>query len=153
MDSTHLTEDQKDIRILADILALVLDEEQGQASAALKALRQRARKRKMSGGTLKNLFARLAEHEKNAQKLTYHSENSSDTLSDRHRQLQSEYALLQNEYEHLRHYMSIHDAQTPLRRAALAIALIAGLLIGVAGAQLVHNLTAPPHIDPALCLH
>lgn len=153
MDDTHLTEDQKDIRLLADILALVLDEEQGQASAALEALRQRARKRKVSGGTLKNLFTKLAEHEQRAQTVLYRSESTTDTLADRHRQLQTEYALLQEEYEQTRHYAHMHDAQAPLRRAGVCIALIAGLLLGIAGTQLVHSVTAPPPIDRALCLH
>ncbi|GBQ05594.1 hypothetical protein [Saccharibacter floricola] len=153
MDDTHLTEDQKDIRLLADILALVLDEEQGQASAALEALRQRARKRKVSGGTLKNLFRSLAEHEQSAQAVLARSTTLPDSLADRHRRLQSEYALLQEENAQLSQYASFHTAQAPLRRAAIVIALVAGLLGGIAGTQLVHTLTAPPRIDPALCLH
>lgn len=153
MDDTHLTEDQKDIRLLADILALVLDEEQGQASAALETLRQRARKRKVSGGTLKNLFRSLAEHEQSAQAVLARSTTLPDSLADRHRRLQSEYALLQEENAQLSQYASFHTAQAPLRRAAIVIALVAGLLGGIAGTQLVHTLTAPPRIDPALCLH
>ncbi|MXV35010.1 MULTISPECIES: hypothetical protein [unclassified Saccharibacter] len=155
MDDTHLTEDQKDIRLLADILALVLDEEQGQANAALETLRQRARKRKISGGTLKNLFRSLAEHEQSAQAVLARSTTTTvpDSLADRHRRLQSEYALLQEENAQLSQYASFHTAQAPLRRAAIVIALVAGLLGGIAGTQLVHTLTAPPRIDPALCLH
>lgn len=153
MDNPHLTEDQKDIRLLADILALILDEEQGQAHTALLTLRQRAKKRKISGGTLKNLFTSLAEHERLTQIQLYEYSTASETLASRHRQLQSEYAFLQEENKQLRYNNSFHKSQAPLRRAALCIALITGLLTGIAGTELVSSLTAPPRVDPATCLH
>ncbi len=52
--------DQKELKVLSDILALVLEEQPGQSEAALQALRNRARKNAMTGGALKNLFTAIA---------------------------------------------------------------------------------------------
>lgn len=54
-------QEEKEIHLLADILALILDKENGEAENALKYLRRRAEKSKLTGGALKNLFLHLAE--------------------------------------------------------------------------------------------
>ncbi len=50
----------KDVKLLADILALVLEDQPGASAAALATLRRRAREQGTSGGAIKNLFLRLA---------------------------------------------------------------------------------------------
>ena len=52
--------DPKELKTLSDILALVLEEQGGQSSAALEALRVRARRSGITGGALKNLFVAIA---------------------------------------------------------------------------------------------
>jgi len=52
--------DPKEAKTLSDILALVLDDHAGPATAALQKLRQRAQADRVTAGALKNLFARLA---------------------------------------------------------------------------------------------
>jgi hypothetical protein len=57
---THSVTDPAELRLLSNILALVLDEQPGQASAALETLRRKAAQRQITGGALKNLFDRIA---------------------------------------------------------------------------------------------
>jgi hypothetical protein len=52
--------DPKELKTLSDILALVLEEQPGQAASALEALRVRARRNAITGGALKNLFVAIA---------------------------------------------------------------------------------------------
>ncbi|MCQ8240980.1 hypothetical protein [Rhizosaccharibacter radicis] len=52
--------DPKELKTLSDILALVLEEQPGQAATALEALRTRARRNAITGGALKNLFVAIA---------------------------------------------------------------------------------------------
>ncbi|GBQ27390.1 hypothetical protein ACLRDC_09160 [Gluconacetobacter sacchari] len=52
--------DPKELKILADILALVLEDHPGQSANALDAIRNRARRNGTTGGALKNLFTALA---------------------------------------------------------------------------------------------
>jgi hypothetical protein len=52
--------DPKELKTLSDILALVLEDQAGQSSSALEALRARARRNGITGGALKNLFVAIA---------------------------------------------------------------------------------------------
>jgi len=52
--------DPAEIRLVSGIAALVLDEQPGQAAAAIAALRRRAEQAGITGGALKTLFERLA---------------------------------------------------------------------------------------------
>ncbi len=52
--------DPKELKTLSDILALVLEDQPGQSSSALEALRARARRSGITGGALKNLFVAIA---------------------------------------------------------------------------------------------
>ncbi|MCE2574983.1 hypothetical protein [Komagataeibacter sp. FNDCR2] len=54
------TIDPKELKILSDILALVLEDHAGQSENALAAIRARARKNQVTGGALKNLFSAIA---------------------------------------------------------------------------------------------
>lgn len=51
--------DPRELRSLADILALVLDDNTGQSVAAIEAVRRRARNGRVTGGAIKNLVLRL----------------------------------------------------------------------------------------------
>lgn len=53
--------DPKELKILSDILALVLEDQPGQSATALEALRNRAKRNATTGGALKNLFQTIAE--------------------------------------------------------------------------------------------
>jgi len=52
--------DPKEAKILADILALTLDEQPGASMTALQKIQQRARQDGITGGALKNIFSRVA---------------------------------------------------------------------------------------------
>ena len=54
------TIDPKELKILSDILALVLEEHAGQSEGALATIRSRAKKNGVTGGALKNLFVAIA---------------------------------------------------------------------------------------------
>jgi hypothetical protein len=54
------TIDTAELRLLGSILALVLDEQPGQAAAALETLRRRAAQSRITAGALKNLFDRVS---------------------------------------------------------------------------------------------
>lgn len=51
--------DPKELKTLSDILALVLEDQPGQAASALEAVRTRARRDGITGGALKNLFVAI----------------------------------------------------------------------------------------------
>ena len=52
--------DPKELKTLSDILALVLEDQPGQAASALEAVRARARRNGVTGGALKTLFVAIA---------------------------------------------------------------------------------------------
>ena len=49
----------REVKILADILALALDDQPGASASALEAIKQRARHDGVSGGALKDVFLRV----------------------------------------------------------------------------------------------
>ena len=58
--SQQMQIDPKELKTLSDILALVLEDQPGEAASALEAVRARARRNAVTGGALKNLFVALA---------------------------------------------------------------------------------------------
>jgi len=52
--------DPREVKVLGDLLALVLEEQPGSAETALAAIRRRAQQEGISGGAIKNLFLQLA---------------------------------------------------------------------------------------------
>jgi hypothetical protein len=52
--------DAREVKVLGDLLALVLEDQPGSAETALAAIRRRAQQEGVSGGAIKNLFLRLA---------------------------------------------------------------------------------------------
>ena len=78
--------DPKEIKILSDILALVLEENPGQSSTALETLRRRAKRHQMTGGALKNLFQTLATNPSKAQEASRSHSRGKNTRSTRAKQ-------------------------------------------------------------------
>ncbi|QHI95838.1 hypothetical protein GT348_05890 [Aristophania vespae] len=151
--------DQKELRLLADILALVLDDEAGQAQAALDRLRHRARQQEISGGSFKNLIISLAEtsagsdtllkkrHELEIQRY----KDVMEELATQHRNLQRHVALLERDNQIIRYNHSQQHDILPWQRIRVIIALLAGILLGIAASQIVHNIGSAQKIDRALC--
>lgn len=80
------TIDPKEVKILSDILALVLEENPGQSSTALETLRRRAQRNNMTGGALKNLFQTLATNPSKAQEASRSHSRGRSTRSTRAKQ-------------------------------------------------------------------
>lgn len=55
-EASMSTFDPKELKILSDILALVLEDQPGQSATALEAIKNRARRNNMTGGALKTCF-------------------------------------------------------------------------------------------------
>ncbi|MBV9755956.1 MAG: hypothetical protein JO047_02790 [Alphaproteobacteria bacterium] len=60
MDAEHETLDPHEVKVLADILALVLEDQPPAAAVALETVRRKARQHRITGGALKNLFQAIA---------------------------------------------------------------------------------------------
>jgi len=96
--------DAREVKVLGDLLALVLEDQPGSAETALAAIRRRAQQEGVSGGAIKNLFLRLAQQtrEKEATEpaRAAEAERLHLMLAERSRQLaaaQAEIARLQAE--------------------------------------------------------
>ncbi|MQR97945.1 hypothetical protein [Gluconobacter aidae] len=142
--------DPREIKILSDILALVLDEQPGHAATALERIRQMARRDGVTGGALKNLFAtrigtlsgkdetdrekRLREHISGLERRLGQSESDTRTAQMRLGRCQTDLGLIQLELATLR-------MQRPWRYIAIVFAAGAGLLVGIAGTQFYHSLS------------
>ena len=150
--------DPKDVRILSDILALVLDEQPGQAIAALETIRSRAKRHNMTGGALKNLFMSLAvdENHMGQAALLERIQRERDQLEKlvqkseiRVRILQSQLSQSQQDSQYLLSEAALGRSQQSWRYAAIGVALFAGLLIGTAATSVVHTMTTPVRSDRA----
>lgn len=60
MDATPQELDPHEVKVLADILALVLEDQGQEATVALETVRRKARQHRVTGGALKNLFQAIA---------------------------------------------------------------------------------------------
>lgn len=140
----------REVKILCDILALVLDEQPGHAATALERIRQMARRDGVTGGALKNLLATgigttsrtdtsdrerdLRERISTLQRRLTQSETETHAARSRLSRCQMDMGLLQME-------MATTRIQKPWRYIALVFATGAGLLVGIASTQLYHSLT------------
>lgn len=172
--------DSKEIKILSDILALVLEDEDGQTHAAIAALKTRARKNAMTGGALKNLFAKIAadppkttrRRHATAHKPDVEMENANlrrhvqnltsnlQTLDLRLRTAEAQSITLQREVVQVRHAYAelgtLYETETQGRSRSMmmvCIALLAGAVLGIAAAQLYHAFSFTPVIDRASYLN
>ncbi|MCP9320254.1 hypothetical protein KBX73_10800 [Acetobacter persici] len=167
--------DPKEIKILSDILALVLEEQQGQSVTALEAIKARARRDGMTGGALKNLFQTLApdidrltaarkatdgaelrtlENTIHTLRIQLHDrgeilnrmEHNLRIVRNNNENLKSQLHVLQNAHAEATHRlgMKMMDSTYP-RLMIIFVAVMAGLLAGIAGTQLFHLFYAAFH--------
>ncbi|GAN67979.1 hypothetical protein [Acetobacter orleanensis] len=167
--------DQREIKILSDILALVLEEQSGQSETALEAIKSRARRDGITGGALKNLFQSLAPHvdaqntprtaadiaEIRTLENTVHTlriqlhdrgeilnrmEHNLRIVRGNNENLKSQLHVAQTAYAEANHKlgMKMMDSSYP-RLMIISVAVIAGLLAGIAGTQLFHLFYAAFH--------
>ncbi|MFH7810938.1 MULTISPECIES: hypothetical protein [Acetobacter] len=170
--------DPKELKILSDILALVLEDHPGQSDTALQALRNRARKNSTTGGALKNLFQTIAVNPSKVKSTTRQtgtrasaSKPRTTDMPDQYRvqlremadsitrldrnlrvahsqneTLKSELYLTQKSRAELQtHLATLQAAKRVQKPLTIAIGLLVGMLVGVAGSQAVHALwPAPP---------
>ncbi|MCQ9156082.1 hypothetical protein [Acidomonas methanolica] len=172
--------DPKELKILSDILALVLDEQAGQAVNALEAVRNRARRNAVTAGALKNLFVAIAPNPPRARatrtraasgaaaRETQDSRQRIMTLTEDLRRLDLDLRTSRARVEQLRTELHLTQAaraeiQTqlanaramnrPLRMSVIWLACLVGLLLGIAGTQFVHTLLDAPPVDKSIYLH
>lgn len=160
--------DPREIKILSDILALVLEDQKGQSETALEAIKARARRDGITGGALKNLFQTLAP---DIERLTAARKAREDTeirtlestihtlriqLHDRgevlnrmehnlrivrgnNENLKSQLHVMQTAHAEARHMLSMKMMENSYPRLMIIfVAVMAGLLAGIAGTQLFH---------------
>ncbi|GBQ21385.1 hypothetical protein AA0472_0433 [Acetobacter estunensis NRIC 0472] len=168
------TLDPKELKILSDILALVLEDQPGQSETALTALRARAQRNKVTGGALKNLFTAIAPNppKSRASSSSTRSRTSRASSADvqqerqRVRELTEGMTRLDLELRNVRaanaalkaelfltqqaraetqsNLIAAQAASTP-RYSLIGLAFVVGCIAGVAGTELFHSLLpAPP---------
>lgn len=171
--------DPKELKVLSDILALVLEEQEGQSVAALTALRSRAKKSGMTGGALKNLFVAIAPNPPQRAKpraRTTKTESGPDllaarqqivTLTNNLRQMdlelrnsrarleavRSELFQTQQSRAEIQSKLMSRDARRPYFSMLIWCGFAAGILLGIAGTQFIHSIFDTPHIDRSIYLH
>ena len=172
--------DPKELKVLSDILALVLEEQEGQSVAALSALRSRAKKSGMTGGALKNLFVAIAPNpparaKPRATRTTKTTESSADTLAARQQivtltnnlrqmdlelrnsrarleSVRSELFQTQQSRAELQSKLLSKEARKPFSSILIWCGFAAGILIGIAGTQFIHSIADTPHMDRSVYL-
>jgi len=166
--------DPKELKTLSDILALVLEDQPGQSANALEAIRTRARRNAITGGALKNLFIAIAPNppaarpaaaprarakaaSATAPEMQAARTRISQLTADVHR-LDLDLRGCTARVEALRSELHITrqaraEAQQALlrftndsrpRKILMALCLICGMLIGIAGTSVVNDLM-PTH--------
>ena len=171
--------DPKELKVLSDILALVLEEQEGQSIAALNALRSRARKSGTTGGALKNLFVAIAPNPPPRAKprpRTTKAESGPDvqaarqqivTLTNNLRQMdlelrnsrarlesvRSELYQTQQSRAEIQSKLLARDARKPFSSTLIWCGFAVGILIGIAGTQFIHSIVDVPRVDRSVFLH
>lgn len=162
--------DPKELKILSDILALVLEEETGQSTNALEAIKKRAKKNTITGGALKNLFQSIANNPPKTERPTRSKKTSTSSadlikarsqiseltqdinhldsvirnLRRQNESLRSELLLTQKSRAEIQTALYTAEAKSPFRMILIVISLICGLFCGIAGTVLVHTLYSSP---------
>ncbi len=172
--------DPKELKTLSDILALVLEDQPGQSASALEAIRARARRNAVTGGALKNLFVAIAPNppapRQAAPRTRARAGASAPELAaarTRISQLTADLNKLDLDLrgatariEALRTELNLTrqaraEAQQSLlqagregrpRKLLLGLCMVCGVLLGIAGASMVHALSPAPRLDAASCL-
>lgn len=169
----------KELKILADILALVLEEQEGQSQNALQTLKKRAKKDMVTGGALKNLFNTIAINppkQKNTNKPKAETTDTTikllhartqltkltNTIDDldatikslqRHNEtLRSELILKQKSRVELEAALYVAESKASFRSTLIIASILFGLFCGIAGTVVVHSISPPPR-DNTIYLH
>ncbi|WP_323990463.1 hypothetical protein [Nguyenibacter sp. L1] len=169
--------DPKELKILSDILALVLEDQPGQSANALEAIRNRARRNGTTGGALKNLFTAIApnpparaqprprapraagaqEMQAARARISQLTESLNKLDLDlrsaraRNEELRSQLYLTQQARAESQAALSMMQARPAApRRAAVALAFAIGALAGIAGTEMLHVLNLPALPDRAV---
>ncbi|MFT8897314.1 MAG: hypothetical protein ABF968_10185 [Acetobacter sp.] len=175
--------DPKELKVLSDILALVLEEQTGQSEAALSALRARAQRNKITGGALKNLFTAIAPNPPKRASTApprpraTRSASAGDVQLERQRvrelsenlnkldmelrnvratnaSLKAELFLTQQARAETQSLLVAAQSATHTRFGLIGMVLLVGCIAGVAGGELFHSLKpAAHHVPNAVYLH
>ncbi|GBQ30574.1 hypothetical protein AA13594_1786 [Gluconacetobacter azotocaptans DSM 13594] len=163
--------DPKELKILSDILALVLEDQPGQSANALEAIRNRARRNAVTGGALKNLFTAIAPNPParqpraraprasagagaaEMQVARAHIAQLTESLNKldldlrsaraRAEELRSQLYLTQQARAETQAALSIMQARPAKRRPVIVLAVTVGALAGIAGTSLYHAFDTP----------
>ena len=167
--------DPKELKTLSDILALVLEDQPGQAASALEAIRSRARRNAVTGGALKNLFVAIAPNPPTTRaaprtRATRASAAGPELAAARTRisQLTADVNRLDLDLRHTTARIESLRAELNLTRQARAeaqqslmqvsrdgrqrtllmgLSLVCGILIGIAGSSVFHAIDPAPTRD------
>lgn len=173
--------DPKELKILADILALVLEDETGQSANALEAIKKRAKKNTVTGGALKNLFYSVANNppkkENNSSSRTRKNSTPSDDLIKARSQittltqdinrldtlvrslriqnesLRSELLLTQQSRAEIQSLLYTTQAKAPFKTILIILFFFCGLFIGITGTVTLHSLSSTSHPNNAIYLN
>lgn len=175
--------DPKELKVLSDILALVLDEQPGQAAAALETVRKRAQRNAITAGALKNLFVAIAPNpppprpratrsrtagSANATKEAMESRQRIAALTQDLRQLdldlrtararseslQSELHLTRASHARVQSELAAaRQTKRPVSMSLVWMACTVGALLGIAGTQLFHSAFDGAPVDKSIYLH
>lgn len=164
--------DPKELKVLADILALVLEDQPGQSANALEAIKKRAQKNGTTGGALKNLFTNIVNNPPTKAKANSnqpkknndsedllkarsqistltHSINQLDTslrnLRRQNESLRSELLLTQRSRAEIQATLAAASDKFPFKTIIIIIALLCGLFCGIAGTLVVSSAIYQPH--------
>ncbi|WP_157070836.1 hypothetical protein [Neokomagataea thailandica] len=146
--------DPREIKTLSDILALVLDEQPGTSANALHALKLRAARNQTTGGALKNLFNHLihssTDQTHTRRRITHLTQRLQKADENARRAEQHIQALrtalhsTKQEHAHLRHALSNKSTSFSWSKTLFIVTLLSGVLLGIAGAEIVHTFTEAP---------
>ncbi len=167
--------DPKELKTLSDILALVLEDQPGQSANALEAIRARARRNAITGGALKNLFVAIAPNppaprpaatararapRTGAPELQAARTRISQLTADinkldldlrgataRNEALRSELHITRQARAEAQQALLRVSADSRPKRILMALCLICGVLLGIAGASVIQAISPSPHLD------
>ncbi|CAI3926827.1 unnamed protein product [Commensalibacter communis] len=164
--------DPKELKVLADILALVLEDQPGQSANALETIKKRAKKDTITGGALKNLFKNIANNPPSSNNTSNaQCKNQSDSLElmrarshisnltrnitqldivirDLRRQnetLKSELLLTQRSRAELQTELYAKSDKFPFKTATIIVSILCGLFFGIAGTSVFNSAMYQPY--------
>lgn len=173
--------DPKELKILSDILALVLEDQPGQSETALATIRARAQRNQVTGGALKNLFTAIAPNPPKraastprpratkaaAADIQLERQRVRDLADNLNRldielrnaraanaSLKAELFLTQQARAETQSQLVAAQSTQHTRFGLIGIIFLIGCIAGVAGDEVFHTLMPPKqHVSNAIYLH